>query len=87
MGIDVTNIKIQDIELPADMKRIMAKQAEAERDKRAKIIESEGELAASQNVAQAAQRGPRRRPNSPLFILFCPNLIIISLDFGLVDQR
>ncbi|VVB99960.1 Stomatin [uncultured archaeon] len=53
-GIDVTNIKIQDIELPADMKRIMAKQAEAERDKRAKIIESEGELLASEKVAQAA---------------------------------
>ncbi len=53
-GIDVTNIKIQDIELPADMKRIMAKQAEAERDKRAKIIESEGELMASEKVAQAA---------------------------------
>lgn len=53
-GIDVTNIKIQDIELPADMKRIMAKQAEAERDKRAKIIESEGELIASEKVAQAA---------------------------------
>lgn len=54
-GIDVTNIKLQDIELPSDMKRIMAKQAEAERDKRAKIIESEGELIASEKVAQAAQ--------------------------------
>lgn len=54
-GIDVTNIKLQDIELPADMKRIMARQAEAERDKRAKIIESEAELIASEKVAQAAQ--------------------------------
>ncbi len=53
-GVDITNIKIQDIELPADMKRIMAKQAEAERDKRAKIIESEGELLASEKVSQAA---------------------------------
>lgn len=53
-GVDVTNIKIQDIELPADMKRIMARQAEAEREKRAKIIESEGELLASEKVAQAA---------------------------------
>ncbi len=53
-GVDVTNIKIQDIELPADMKRIMAKQAEAERDKRAKIIESEGELIAAEKVSQAA---------------------------------
>ncbi|MFA5076892.1 MAG: slipin family protein [Candidatus Micrarchaeia archaeon] len=54
-GIDVTNIKIQDIELPADMKRIMARQAEAEREKRAKIIESEAELMASEKVAKAAQ--------------------------------
>lgn len=53
-GVDVTGIKLQDIELPADMKRIMARQAEAEREKRAKIIESEGELLASEKVAQAA---------------------------------
>ena len=54
-GIDVTGIKIQDIELPADMKRIMARQAEAEREKRAKIIESEGEFLASAKVAKAAE--------------------------------
>jgi regulator of protease activity HflC (stomatin/prohibitin superfamily) len=54
-GVDISNIKLQDIELPADMKRIMAKQAEAERDKRAKIIESEGELIASEKVAKAAE--------------------------------
>ncbi|MEM3369691.1 MAG: slipin family protein [Candidatus Micrarchaeia archaeon] len=54
-GVDITNIKIQDIELPADMKRVMAKQAEAERDKRAKIIESEAEFAAAQKVSDAAR--------------------------------
>ncbi|MCS7109216.1 MAG: SPFH domain-containing protein [Candidatus Micrarchaeota archaeon] len=54
-GVDITNIKIQDIELPADMKRVMAKQAEAERDKRAKIIDSEAEFAAAQKVAEAAK--------------------------------
>lgn len=53
-GILVTDIKIQDIELPADMKRIMAKQAEAERERRAVIIKAEGEYAASQRLAQAA---------------------------------
>ncbi len=53
-GIDVTAIKIQDIELPADMKRAMAKQAEAERARRAVIITSEGELTASQNLKRAA---------------------------------
>jgi len=54
-GADITNIKIQDIELPSDMKRVMAKQAEAERDKRAKIINSEAEYAAAQKVADAAK--------------------------------
>lgn len=53
-GIDVTAIKIQDVELPADMKRAMARQAEAERERRATIIMSEGEKAAAQNLADAA---------------------------------
>lgn len=53
-GIYVTDIKIQDIELPADMKRIMAKQAESERERRAVIIKAEGEYAASERLAQAA---------------------------------
>lgn len=53
-GIMVTDIKIQDIELPADMKRIMAKQAESERERRAVIIRAEGEYAASERLAQAA---------------------------------
>ena len=53
-GIDVTSIKIQDIELPADMKRAMAKQAEAERTRRAVIIAAEGELTASENLKKAA---------------------------------
>lgn len=54
-GVDVTAIKIQDIELPADMKRAMAKQAEAERERRATIIRSQGELAASENLKKAMQ--------------------------------
>lgn len=53
-GILVTDIKIQDIELPADMKRVMAKQAESERERRAIIIRAEGEFQASQKLAQAA---------------------------------
>lgn len=52
-GIDVTAIKIQDVEVPADMKRVMAKQAEAERERRATIIRSQGELAASENLKKA----------------------------------
>ena len=53
-GIDIKSIKIQEIELPAEMKRAMAKQAEAEREKRAAIIASEGELASAKNLSEAA---------------------------------
>ncbi|MGQ9553708.1 MAG: slipin family protein [Anaerolineae bacterium] len=53
-GVDLEAIKIQEIELPAEMKRAMAKQAEAERERRAVIIASQGELAASENLMLAA---------------------------------
>jgi regulator of protease activity HflC (stomatin/prohibitin superfamily) len=53
-GIDVENVKIQNIELPQDMKRAMAKQAEAERERRAVIITAEGEKSAAAAVAEAA---------------------------------
>lgn len=53
-GIDVENVKVQNIELPTDMKRAMAKQAEAERERRAVIITAEGEKAAAQSVSEAA---------------------------------
>ncbi len=54
-GIDVENVKVQNIELPQDMKRAMAKQAEAERERRAVIINAEGEKAAAKQVAEAAE--------------------------------
>ena len=54
-GIDVENVKVQNIELPQDMKRAMAKQAEAERERRSVIITAEGEKAAAQAVADAAK--------------------------------
>src|SRR5229473_1826625 len=53
-GVKVTAVEIKDVELPATMQRAMAKQAEAEREKRAKIIHAEGELQASAQLAQAA---------------------------------
>lgn len=52
-GVNITSINIQDLELPADMKRVMAKQAEAERERRATIIRSHGELAAAENLNKA----------------------------------
>lgn len=55
-GIDVTAIKIQDIEVPQDMKRVMAKQAEAERERRATIIRAQGELTASENLSKAMKQ-------------------------------
>jgi len=54
-GIDVESVELKDIELPESMVRTMAKQAEAEREKRAVIISSEGEVAAAQNLSQAAE--------------------------------
>jgi regulator of protease activity HflC (stomatin/prohibitin superfamily) len=54
-GIDVENVKIQNIELPQDMKRAMAKQAEAEREKRANVISADGEMLAAQTLADAAK--------------------------------
>lgn len=54
-GLKVQNVELKDVSLPGDMERTIAKQAEAEREKRAVIINSEGEVAAAQNVATAAQ--------------------------------
>jgi regulator of protease activity HflC (stomatin/prohibitin superfamily) len=54
-GINVTAIKIQDIEIPADMKRAMAKQAESERERRAVIIRAQGELSAAENLKNAME--------------------------------
>jgi regulator of protease activity HflC (stomatin/prohibitin superfamily) len=53
-GVDIESIKIQELELPAEMKRAMARQAEAERERRATIIASQGELEASKNLRAAA---------------------------------
>jgi len=54
-GIKVAVVEIRDVELPSTMQRAMAKQAEAEREKRAKIINADGEFQASQTLANAAQ--------------------------------
>jgi regulator of protease activity HflC (stomatin/prohibitin superfamily) len=53
-GIKVTIVEVKDVELPQNMQRAMAKQAEAEREKRAKLIHAEGELQASRALADAA---------------------------------
>ncbi|HOX27782.1 MAG TPA: slipin family protein [bacterium] len=53
-GIKVSTVEVKDVELPQEMKRAMAKQAEAERERRAKIIGAEGEFQASQKLSEAA---------------------------------
>jgi regulator of protease activity HflC (stomatin/prohibitin superfamily) len=53
-GVKVSIVEVKDVELPQTMQRAMARQAEAEREKRAKVIHAEGELEASQKLAQAA---------------------------------
>lgn len=53
-GLKVNNVELKDVSLPESMERTIAKQAEAEREKRAVIINSEGELAAAANIAKAA---------------------------------
>jgi regulator of protease activity HflC (stomatin/prohibitin superfamily) len=53
-GIKVTIVELKDVELPSTMQRAMAKQAEAEREKRAKVIHAEGELLASAKLSEAA---------------------------------
>jgi len=53
-GIEVSAVEVKDVDLPVEMKRAMARQAEAERERRAKVINAEGELQASEKLAQAA---------------------------------
>jgi len=54
-GIEVQSVELKDIQLPEDMVRTIAKQAEAERERRAVIINSEGEIAAAENLRKAAE--------------------------------
>lgn len=54
-GIEVSAVEVKDVDLPAEMKRAMARQAEAERERRAKVIAAQGELQASETLAEAAR--------------------------------
>ncbi len=55
-GVNVSNVEVKQIDLPVEMQRAMARQAEAERERRAKIIAAEGELQASEKLSEAAER-------------------------------
>lgn len=75
-GVDIISVNLQNVELPEDMKRVIARQAEAEREKRAVIIKSEGELKAAENLEKAVQR----MSNQALYLRTLSSLEDISYD-------
>ena len=75
-GVDIISVKLQNVELPEDMKRVIARQAEAEREKRAVIIKSEGELIAAANLEKAVQQMSSRA----LYLRTLASLEDISYD-------
>lgn len=75
-GVDITSVKLQTVELPDDMKRVIARQAEAEREKRAVIIKSEGELTAAKNLEKAVQK----MSNRAMYLRTLSSLEDISFD-------
>jgi regulator of protease activity HflC (stomatin/prohibitin superfamily) len=75
-GVDIISVKLQNVELPLDMKRVIARQAEAEREKRAVIIKSEGELTAAENLEKAVQR----MSNRAMYLRTLSSLEDISYD-------
>ena len=64
-GIEVSAVEVKDVDLPDQMKRAMARQAEAERERRAKVIAAQGELQASETLAQAAPNARDRAQRAP----------------------
>ena len=75
-GVDITSVKLQTVELPEDMKRVIARQAEAEREKRAVIIKSEGELTAAENLENAV----KKMSNRAMYLRTLSSLEDISYD-------
>jgi len=75
-GVDIISVNLQNVELPEDMKRVIARQAEAEREKRAVIIKSEGELTAAGNLEQAV----KKMSNRAMYLRTLSSLEDISYD-------
>jgi len=75
-GVDITSVNLQTVELPEDMKRVIARQAEAEREKRAVIIKSEGELTAAENLEKAVNK----MSNRAMYLRSLSSLEDISFD-------
>jgi len=83
-GIKVSAVEIKDVELPKDMQRFMAMQAEAERERRAKIIRADGELQASVKLREAAEVMMRTRGAMMLRILQSLNEISMSQNTTII---
>ena len=77
-GIKVTSVEVKDIDLPQEMRRAMAKQAEAERERRAKIIQAEGEFQAAEKLTAAA--GIMAKENMSLQLRYLETLKQISAE-------
>jgi regulator of protease activity HflC (stomatin/prohibitin superfamily) len=75
-GVDISSVNLQTVELPEDMKRVIARQAEAEREKRAVIIKSEGELTAAENL----ERAVNKMSNRAMYLRTLSSLEDISFD-------
>jgi regulator of protease activity HflC (stomatin/prohibitin superfamily) len=75
-GVDITSVNLQTMELPEDMKRVIGRQAEAEREKRAVIIKSEGELTAAENL----ERAVNKMSNRAMYLRTLSSLEDISFD-------
>ncbi|MDH5448987.1 MAG: SPFH domain-containing protein [Candidatus Bathyarchaeota archaeon] len=75
-GVDITSVNLQTVELPESMKRVIARQAEAEREKRAVIIKSQGELTAAENLEKAV----KQMSNRALYLRTLSSLEDISYD-------
>jgi len=75
-GVDIISVNLQNVELPEDMKRVIARQAEAEREKRAVIIKSEGEFTAAENLEKAVQK----MSNRAMYLRTLSSLEDISFD-------
>lgn len=92
-GLDVTDIKLQDVQVPEDLQRMMSRQASAEREKRATIIKAEGDKMAAQNLADAAETMTSTPGGMQLRVLQTldglgptpSNTIIIPLPLELLD--
>ena len=75
-GVDISSVNLQTVELPEDMKRVIARQAEAEREKRAVIIKSEGEFTAAENL----ERAVKKMSNRAMYLRTLSSLEDISFD-------